>query len=264
MKMIIADLDGTLVSKKYMSESTKETIQWLQQQGYIFTLATGRHKDAVRPLVESLNIEYPVICTNGSLIYDFKTRTVLHQDTLDPFAIEEALKILDQYEADYLLYTTESIVSTKMAKQKLESKIGAFDSLVVEQCEWQPYIDLGLLKILVIEQDEIKFKNLRKSLETLKGVYVLSSQPTFIDIGNEIANKGRALEKLTSRLGIALKDVLSIGDQENDLTMIEKAGVGVAMGDAEEILKEKADFVTKPFLEDGFVHAINTYIKNHK
>lgn len=264
MKMIIADLDGTLVSKKYMSESTKETIQWLQQQGYIFTFATGRHKDAVRPLVESLNIEYPVICTNGAFIYDFKTRTVLHQDTLDPFAIEEALKILDQSEADYLLYTTESIVSSKMAKQKLESKIGAFDSLVVEQCEWQPYIDLGLLKILVIEQDEIKFKNLRKSLETLKGVYVLSSQPTFIDIGNEIANKGRALEKLTSILGIALKDVLSIGDQENDLTMIEKAGVGVAMGDAEEILKEKADFVTKPFLEDGFVHAINTYIKNHK
>lgn len=260
--MIIADLDGTLMAKKQMSPLTRRTIEQLQEKGVIFTLATGRHKDAVRQVVTDLKISYPVICTNGALIYDFKTDHVIHQDVINTSTVYEVIDTLNKYQTDYLLYTTQSIVSSSVAKARLESKIGPFESVVAEPKDWPTYIALGILKILVIEPDAERFMSIRKHLEQVKEVYVLSSQPTFIDIGNNVANKGRALERLTQYLNVPLESVLSIGDQENDITMIEKAGIGVAMGDGETSLKERANFVTKSFDQEGFSYAIQTFIES--
>jgi hypothetical protein len=211
-------------------------------------------------MAEALNITLPIICTNGAMIYDFQHQTVLHQDTIDPKVAIQVLSILDQHQTHYLLYTTQSIVSTQSAKTLLESRIGVFESLVVESTQIQSYLALGLLKILIIEPDDVKFSQLRTLLSAIEGVYVLSSQASFIDVGNIVANKGRALKILCEKLGIPLESVLSIGDQENDLTMIQLAGIGVAMGDGEATLKQQAKFVTKSFKEDGFTHAIKTFI----
>jgi hypothetical protein len=260
MKMIIADLDGTLVHKKEMSDKTKQTIQRLQNEGYLFTLATGRHKDAVRTMSQALNITLPIICTNGAMIYDFQQEKTLHQDLIDPQVANQVLSLLDENQTNYLLYTTQSIVSTRSAKTLLESRIGTFDSVVVESNQIQSYVSLGLLKILIIEPNDIHFNDLRLKLSKIDSVYVLSSQASFLDIGNKVANKGRALKILCDQLGLPLTAVLSIGDQENDLTMIQLAGIGVAMGDGDAILKEQAKYVTKSFKEDGFTHAINTLI----
>lgn len=260
MKMIIADVDGTLIHQKVMSDMTKKTIQDLQQQGYIFSIATGRHKDATKSLVKDLNVDYPVICTNGALIYDFKHHKIIHQDVIDSKSVTEVLSILNQNDTSFLLYTTQMIVSTQTSKDKLESRIGAFDSLVVKAEKLNDYLSIGLVKILIIESDPLKFNHLKTNLSNIENVYVLSSQPTFIDVGNKNASKGRSLEVLCQYLDISLSDVLSIGDQENDLTMIEKAGLGVAMGNGEDVLKQKADFITKPVEEDGFTYAIHKLI----
>lgn len=260
MKMIIADLDGTLVYKKEMSDTTLDTIQKLQQNGYLFTLATGRHKDATKAMVEKLQVNLPVICTNGAFIYDFKKEQVIHQDVIDEAIALKVMSILEASHTDYLLYTTQSIVSTVEAKNRLEARIGTFDSITVESHALTSYVSLGLLKILIIEPDSVKFDQLRQTLSQIEAVYVLSSQPSFIDVGNKIASKGRALEILCQYLSVPLEQVLAIGDQENDLTMVQKAGLGIAMGDGEDALKRQAKFVTKPFKEDGFTHAINTFI----
>lgn len=260
MKMIIADLDGTLVYKKEMSDKTKQTILRLQNEGYVFTLATGRHKDAVKSMAKTLNIKWPIICTNGAMIYDFNQQKVLHQDVIEPTVANQVLTLLNQQQTDYLLYTTQVIVSNQSAKALLESRIGTFESVVVESEQIEPYLKQGLLKILIIEPNEHKFNTLRTTLSRIDDVYVLSSQASFIDVGNKIASKGRALNILCEHLGIPLTEVLSIGDQENDLSMVQIAGIGVAMGDGETTLKENASYVTKPFKEDGFTHAINTFI----
>lgn len=262
MKLIIADLDGTLISKQQMSDSTKQTIQKLIDQGYLFTLATGRHKDATRRVANELMVDLPVICTNGAFIYDFKREKVIHQDIIDTKSVQKVLEILNEQMSSYLLYTTQSIVSNQSAKDKLALRIGSFESLVVKDESLKDYLPLGLLKILIIEPDEIKFKQLREKLSSLDSVYVLSSQASFIDVGNKVANKGRALEILSVHLNIPLEEVFAIGDQENDITMIQKAGIGVSMGDGEEALKKTADFITKPFKEDGFTYAINKFIFN--
>ena len=86
---------------------------------------------------------------------------------------------------------------------------------------------------------------------------IVYNQPTFLDIGHVLSTKGRALSLLAKHLCISLKDVIAIGDQENDISMIEAAGIGIAMGDGQEMLKKKADYITSPFHENGFTKAIN-------
>ncbi len=260
MKCIIADLDGTLIHKQRMSDRTKQTILKLQSTGYVFTLATGRHKDAVRRVVKELNIQYPVICTNGALIYDFINERIIHQDVIDESTVIQLMRILDEQKTDYLLYTTKHIVSNEKAKQRLFDRIGSFESLVVSKEALLEHVQLGILKILIIEPDQNKFDALRIKLSSVEHVYVLSSQSSFIDVGNVLSSKGRALEILANYLQIPLNDILSIGDQENDLSMIKTAGMGVAMGDGEDHLKQQADFITKSFYEEGFSHAIDTLI----
>lgn len=260
MKMVVADLDGTLVHQKKMSKETRQTIHQLKEDGYYFTLATGRHKDATRALVEELNIGLPVILTNGACIYDYKNETVIHQDTLEKALLEQLLRIINQKGVAYLIYTTKQIVSSKVAKDKLEKRIGTFESVIVELEEERAYLEDDVLKLLVIEEDKDLLNELKETLKTIKGIYLLQSQPQFLDIGNQLASKGRALKRLANHLGIDLKDVLAIGDQENDLSMILEAGVGVAMANAETILKEHADYVTKSVTEEGFTYAVKTLI----
>ncbi|MDY0210962.1 MAG: Cof-type HAD-IIB family hydrolase [Acholeplasma sp.] len=264
MKLIVADLDGTLIHKKMMTDQTKTTIALLQKSGFMFTLATGRHKDATRKLVEALNIHIPVICTNGAVIYDFDREQSIHKDIIDEAIVKAVLTVLDSYKTDYLIYTTENIVSTKKAKDKLHERIGTFDSVVVDPNERLSFLSTGVLKILLIEENDKILDDIRHKLKDIKGIYLLQSQKSFLDIGNIEANKGRALEKLALHLGISLEEVLAIGDQENDLSMIKKAKIGVAMGNAEDILKKEASFITKPFDEEGFTYAIERFILKPK
>ena len=260
MKLVVADLDGTLIYKKKISEVTKQTILKLKKEGYLFTLATGRHKDAVKPIYEELNIDLPVICANGAFMYDFKKKKVIHQEVIEEEVVRQLLSVCDYYEVDYLLYTTESVVSAPRAKQNLINRIGAFNSIVVKPGELKNFIKCGIIKILVIESDEKRLRTLKEALKEFKGIQSLQSQPSFLDIGSIFASKGRALERLAVYLDVSLSEVVAIGDQENDLSMIQRAGLGIAMGNGQEMLKEKASFVTKNFDEDGFSYAIDRFI----
>lgn len=261
MKLVVADLDGTLVHQKKMSEGTLETIKKLKEEGVYFTVATGRHKDATRKLVNDLGIEIPVVLTNGACIYDYQKEEIIFADPINQTDLIEILKIIKEKEVSYLIYTSKRIVSNEVSKDKLEKRIGQFESTVVSYDKLYQYFDEGVLKVLVIEDEDDKLNNLKKELEAFDSIYLLQSQPKFLDIGNKMASKGRALERLVKSIGISLDDVLAIGDQENDLSMIEVAGVGVAMGNAEEILKTHANFITKPVTEDGFSYAIDTLVR---
>lgn len=260
MKLIVADLDGTLINKKVMSDQTKKTILNLQEKGIAFTLATGRHKDATRNLVKALNIHLPVICTNGASIYDFDSDIVIHQDNIEKETVKLVLSILDKHQVDYLIYTNENIVSTVEAKEKLHKRIGDFDSIVSPKNSLDNYLELGVLKVLVIENNNQILNQVKQELGLISDIYLLQSQPAFLDIGSKRASKGRALEILSTYLNISLNETLAIGDQENDLSMIQTAKIGVAMGNAEDILKQKASFITKTIDEEGFTHAINMFV----
>ena len=257
MKMIIADLDGTLVSKKEVTNETKETIHALKQSGHLFTIATGRHMDATKDMVDLFDVHLPVICGNGSIIYDFDAQKIIHKQTILDKTVLDIMSLCDIYNVDFLMYTTKDIVTTHEGYHKLSSKIGDFKVKVVNRKMLGDFIHLGVIKILVIDERDDVIEDMKKRLDIYKDLHYVQSQPTFLDIGHVLSTKGRALSLLAKHLCISLKDVIAIGDQENDISMIEAAGIGIAMGDGQEMLKKKADYITSPFHENGFTKAIN-------
>lgn len=91
-------------------------------------------------------------------------------------------------------------------------------------------------------------------------MYVVQTEPFFIEMMNKQASKGKTLGELAAQLNLTEDNVMAIGDQGNDLTMVKYAGLGVAMGNAIDEVKQAAQFVTKPNSEDGVAFAINKYV----
>lgn len=264
MKLIVADLDGTLIHKKWMSNETIHTIKKLQEEGYMFTIATGRHMQATKSFVKELNIIYPVICTNGGVIYDFQHNVVIHQEVIPSTVVYHVLNLLNHYALNYLIYTTKDIVSFQNAKDKLEERIGLIESKVITEQDIHKHVEMGVLKILIIDERDSMINHIKQQLSQIPQLNMVQSQASFLDIGSNLASKGRALRMLAKHLNVALEDIIAIGDQENDISMIEVAGIGVAMGQGDEILKSKADYITKSFEEEGFTFAINEIVySNH-
>ena len=262
MKLIVADLDGTLLHKKFISSKTIDTIKKLKDQGYLFTLATGRHMQATKRIVDELKIELPVICTNGAFIYDFNSNRVIHQEEIPIEIVENTLQLLNKNDLDYLIYTTKHIVSTLRSKEKLEERIGQVNSKIITHETLKAEIKQGVLKILVIDDHDDMLQHIKDILIKESSLHMVQSQKSFLDIGYYKASKGRALELLAKHLSIDTAEIIAIGDQENDISMIEVAGIGVAMGQGDEVLKLKADYITKSFEDEGFTYVMNELVFN--
>ena len=260
MKLIIADLDGTIVEKKQVSDQTRETLKKLKEQGYLFTIATGRHMVATKALAETLEVDLPVICGNGAIIYDFKKDEIMSKEVLDPKTVHQIMDLCFEQNISFLMYTTKYVVSTKEAKDKIHAQIGYFDTHVVKKDQLKEYIDIGVFKILAIDDNHQKLMDIKQKLSVLSDISMVQSRPIFLDIGHHQTNKGRTILKLANLLNIDIKDVLAIGDQENDIEMIKTAGLGIAMGNGHKNLKSVADDITDTYDQDGFTKAIEKHI----
>jgi Cof subfamily protein (haloacid dehalogenase superfamily) len=265
MKLIVADLDGTLIHRSKFSDKTLETIIELQHSEHLFTLATGRHLNATREIAKKLNIKYPVICSNGAIIYDFKEEKFLFQKTIESDTAIEVIRLCESLALDYLVYTTTIIYAgTPRAYKNFTARVGTFNVKELEHQDFDELKTQGVTKILVIENQQALLDQLKNKLSKYIKLSYVQSQPTFLDIGHKDANKGNALNILASYLKVSREECVAIGDQENDMSMIEFAGIGIAMGSGKTELKEMADFVTKPFEEDGFTYAMNQLIFKNK
>jgi Cof subfamily protein (haloacid dehalogenase superfamily) len=264
MKLIIADLDGTLVEKKQVSDQTKETLKRLKEQGYLFTIATGRHMVATKELAKILEVDLPVICGNGAIIYDYKNDEIIRKEVLDPRTVEQIMDLCFLHQVSFLMYTTKYVVATEEAKDKIHAQIGYFDTHVVKKDQLKDYIDIGVFKILAIDEQQEKLMHIKKELSHLNDIYMVQSRPIFLDIGHKDTNKGNTIKHLAKLLDVNIEDVLAIGDQENDIEMIKTAGLGIAMGNGHKNLKRVADDVTDTYEQDGFTKAIKKHIFRDK
>lgn len=262
MKLVIADLDGTLVHKQYVTKETLKTIKELKEQGILFTIATGRHMVSTRELALRLEVDLPVICGNGAIIYDFKHNHIIHQEVLSDEILHQIIDRCFENDLDFLMYTTKDVVATQQAADKIFQKIGKFDTHVVEKAQLRDFVKTGVFKILVVDERVEKLKSLKAYLSTSKEISMVQSQPFFLDIGHHLSHKGGTVQRLVDMLNINIKDVLAIGDQENDITMIQTVGLGVAMGNSHEALKQVADDITDTFENEGFTKTIKKHIFN--
>ena len=262
-KLVVADLDGTLMYKKKISKKTIETIKKLQDNGVHFSIATGRHPNACFEIYEELGIKGPIICNNGAMIIDPVKNKVIEQSVMSNDASELIVEVCKRMGSDFLLYTLDEIVGTKKSRDLLLETIGGkvpYDITVLELTEIPSRVHDNVVKILIIEEDETKRERLKSLLKKIGDISVVNSRVQFIDCGSKISNKGIALEKLANYYGLDMSEVIAFGDQENDLSMIQSAGFGVAMGNAISTLKVGADFITSDVRDDGFSFGVDMFV----
>ncbi|GIP35706.1 HAD family hydrolase [Paenibacillus sp. J2TS4] len=259
IKLIVSDLDGTLLSAEHqLTEEVRNAVSRFTRAGGMFTVATGRPGLTVRSIVDELEIEHPFILCNGSVIAD-RYRT-LEMAELKLHDLIPAMEEADGKGVSVLLFEEEriSVFRKTFNVEKFEHKENiSCDLIDFSSDEWKK---ARFQKVLWIGDYQIMRPIWDAHLPRFGQRYgALQSEEDYLEIIPHNQSKGQALKKLMSRLRLDRSQVMAIGNQLNDLDMIENAGIGVAVANSHPLLKEKADYVCSRGYGDGVVEVIEAF-----
>ena len=262
-KLLALDLDGTLLRDDLtISSRNKEAIKKVRAKGVEVVIATGRPNSAAVKYIKELELDSYLITYNGALIKDIKKDKIIKHS---PVELEISYEILDYVKANDLylnIYLKDQIFCNKDCEERQYYKeLMGVEPIIVED-NLEKIFDQESTKLLIIEKNleetEKIFNNLsEKYSDRLK---FKRSIIDCIDIMDKSVSKGNALKVLVDLLGLNSEQLTAIGDRNNDLEMIEYAGVGVAVSSGEKILKDAADYITVSNNEDGVAEYIEKFI----
>lgn len=267
IRMIAIDIDGTLVnSERKITTKVKETLLAARQKGVKIVLCTGRPFPGVEPELAELGLltdEDYVITYNGSLVQNVGTKHTIfaaglsNADYLDINYMAQKLAVHLHVSSTDAIYTANRDISPYTVYESflvhMPIKYRSTDEMLSEPVE--------IIKMMMIDEPEILDAAIAKLPAAFRERYtVVKSAPFYLEILHRGASKGVALSQLASHLGLKADEVMAIGDNENDLTMIDYAGIGVAMANAIDEVKAAADVTTASNDEDGVALIVEQYV----
>lgn len=262
-KMLCLDIDGTLLNSEHqITKETKEAIRKVVcEKNVHVVLVSARMPKGIVFLQKELGIDGYIICYSGSLILD-KDGNIIYNKQIDSKVTTDILRFVNEYNVSINLYKENSWILEKSDTwSDIESSIVGFDP---EINKFSNVFDVndnkGPNKILILgDKDEnLKVSNILK--EKFKDyINIYPSKPTYLEIMNKDVCKTEAIIQLLKLLDIKRSEVIAIGDNYNDIDMINFADVGIAMGNAPEEVKKISDYVTATNDENGVVKAIYKY-----
>lgn len=287
MKLIATDLDGTLLNSKHeVSKENAEALRLAQEKGIEIAIATGRtYSDAIH-ICKKANINAHIISNNGALIFS-KEGKRLNSCTIDKKSLEYVLDWL--YENEYafqictdknlfLPYDTKTILEKDFKKAKINNPsihmnlvndminfIFSQEGVKFIKCKDDILnLDLDFCSITAISLNKDKLNYGRQHYRQFKELSMVISHEYNFEFTNNNASKGNSLEYLADYLGISLNDITAIGDNYNDISMFKKAGISVAMGNAEDDIKNICSHVSISNDLNGVAHFIHELMNKLK
>lgn len=267
-QVLVLDLDGTLTnSKKEISVPTKQALLEIQEAGKTVVLASGRPINGVAPLAKELKMDCfggYMLSFNGARITKCSTGEIIYNRTLSPEIIKPVYDYVKTFPGlDIISYTDTQILSGIKPNKyvEIESRINSMEVVPVE--DFPAVLNFPVNKLLITGEPEILetlIAPLQKQYHGLLNIY--RSEPFFLEIMPRNIDKAQSLQKLLNSIGLTADAMICCGDGYNDLSMIEYAGLGVAMENAQPIIKESADFITRSNDEDGILHVINLFMRD--
>lgn len=263
--LIVSDFDGTLVKNDgTISEFTKKVLTEYIENGGKFAISTGRMPEGIISRAKELGLKGVVCCGQGTALVDIQTREVLSTGVIQN---EIAVKICEKMESMglhihvYDLWTYYSNMDD--APLKLYESIVKCKAQVVDKQPISAFVkQTGLapfkLLAMVEEKDAVRVMEELAS-ENFQDCVVTRSSPFLIEVNTSKFSKGTAVAFLAKIYGVDLKDTLAIGDQQNDITMLETAGRGFAVQNADEIVKAHAEVFPFTNDEDAVAKIIERY-----
>ncbi|HYF75255.1 MAG TPA: Cof-type HAD-IIB family hydrolase [Candidatus Nitrosocosmicus sp.] len=275
-KMLVSDMDYTLLNKdKKVSERNRAAVKKAIDKGVHMVVATGRIYTSARVYARLLGVSTPIIASNGAIIREaafgnpLDTEKTIFKDVLTKEAVEEMARLSHKYGLFCHFFTEDTIYAEKLVNvsqryTEWNHYLGAEDQVkikIVDDVKKAIEEDkVQILKAVVVDSDSSKIQSLRESIVETGMVSVSQSMKDNLEVMNKGVTKGNAVRILAEMYGIDREEIISIGDNENDISMIEYAGMGIAMGNAEEVLKKVANHVTGDYQEDGVAEAIERFI----
>lgn len=264
-KLIAVDIDGTLInSNKEINQRTKDALIKAQEEGNVVVISSGRSPIGVMKYAKELKLdEYEgYICNyNGARTADMKTDEIVINHTLALDKTREMLKLSDELDIFYVIYFDNKIYTQDFKTYNLDDIAIKNDMLVKYVPKLSEKIDFEPNNILFTQHPE----NMEEPSNILEEKFgeefeFVFSEPFYFEAMPKEVSKGKALLELAEKLNISKENVIAFGDQMNDYTMIEMAGVGVAMANAVDELKNIADHVTSSNDEDGIAKYLEEFV----
>lgn len=243
---ICSDLDGTLLNENNeISKENLDAIEYFRSHGGKFMIATGRVPDAIFPAIGDLKTDFPCICLNGCGIYDLELRKYVETIALDDGVQEVTQEIMEYSKNSGVEIFNDDGICVVRRTPAVDFHLN-YEKVTEKLTADLEDIPKPWLKILFAqspeETDAIREKFLSSCYH--EKYTLVKTHNLYYEIFNKSASKGKALLKLCKDYGIDLKNVVAIGDNENDITMLDVAGVGAAVSNAPEIVKKNADIIT--------------------
>lgn len=274
-KMIVMDMDGTLLNEeKKMTPKTIEALNKAEKQGIKTVIATGRLYNFAASYCEYLTQDQPIITNNGACILMTKSEEIIYNHPLKYEEMETIINAVEKQGLTCCFFTKDSLyahVNDPMAlryerfNDDLPSQYKIKIYYIEHKEEWLKYYQSnpeGIYKCIVLEENVELLNRVRNELNQISDLQVASSFSINIEINANGVTKSKAVKMVADYYGISMDEVICIGDGENDLDMIEVAGLGVAMGNAVDKVKDIADYITDTNEEDGVAKVIEKFCLN--
>jgi len=241
-KLLALDMDGTVLNDQ--QQITPETAYWIQEAvkaGITVSFSTGRGFDSAMPYAKQLGLNSPMITVNGGEVWSAPYQ--LHRRHLmDAGVMKELYQIAKRYDVWFWAYSVGQIY----LRSSWDNEI------IFEDKEW--------LKFGYTVEDEGMRHEILSQLRAMGGLEITNSSPTNIELNPKGISKASGLLDVCELLGIGMHEVVAVGDSINDLAAIQAVGLGVAMGNAQETVKEAADQVVASNEEDGVAEVIRKFL----
>ncbi len=270
IRLIALDLDGTLLDgEKRLSAENRRALESCIRHGIHIVPATGRPSAGIPAPIKALSgIRYGIL-TNGARVEDMAEHVVIAEEMIGWELAHEVLSFLSRHpiaydpyidgrgkmEARFRDHLDQYGLPTVMQQLVRSTRVEVEDELLYVREKKRP-----VEKINVFVPDKKLREELWEGLEAFKELVVTSSLPYNLEVNARSATKGMGLSRLAEHLGLGLEQTMAFGDGSNDLTMIQAAGIGVAMANGIDELKEQADHVTLSNEEDGVAAAIRYFL----
>ena len=264
-KILVLDIDGTLTtSRKDISPETKKGIMAIQERGHLVMLASGRPTPGMMRYAKELELEKYggyLLSFNGARIINCKTGDIVFQKVLPKQVIPGLYKFAVEHDLGLMTYFGDYIVLGTRSDEyvEIESKINGIPIRQVN--DFVNFVDFDINKCLMTappEKAEQCMKLLQEKYKDSLSIY--RSEPFFIEIMPKNIDKANSIDRMLSTVGLTRENIICCGDGYNDMSMIQYAGVGVAMENAQPEVKEAADYITDSNDNDGIVKVIDKFI----
>ena len=268
-RVIALDLDGTLLTpKKTLLPSSLEALNRARAAGYQLMIVTGRHHVAIHPFYQALALDTPAICCNGTYLYDYQAKKVLDADPMPVEKAQQLISLLDEHQIHGLMYVDDTMMyqyptghvirTANWAQSLPEAQRPSFtqvDSLAQAAREVN-----NVWKFALTDEDGEKLQNFAKHVEQTLQLECEWSWHDQVDIARQGNSKGKRLTQFITAQGWSMQDVVAFGDNFNDISMLEAAGTGVAMGNADDAVKARANIVIGDNTTDSIAKFIYTHL----